>query len=132
MVLFLDSMCQYRLHAVLWLYIGILMRLLTAEPRSIVGLLFISQCPSATILLTPYLMVCDLQVSRAAGPMIFNTFTGHAVDRCDLPDRAGHFPPDIKVYAISNFLPSSFVLDLFFGIKLFAIKFSTGIFILCL
>ena len=41
----------------------------------------------------------------------------HAVDRCDLPDRAGHFLPDINVYAISNFLPSSFVLDFFFFVS---------------
>ena len=48
------------------------------------------------------------------GKRHFNTLTGYAVDRCDLPDRAGHFPPDINVYAISNFLPSSFVLNRFF------------------
>ena len=61
-----------------------------------------------------------------------NTLTGHADDCCDLPAQASHFSPDINVYAISNFIPSSFVLDRFFFIKLFAIKFSTGIFILCL
>ena len=59
---------------------------------------------------------------------------GHAVGRCDLPDRAGHFLPDINVYAISNFLTSSLVLTAryFFFLKLFAIKLSLGIFVLYL
>ena len=34
MVLYLDHMCQYGLHAVLWLHIGTLMDRLAAEPRS--------------------------------------------------------------------------------------------------
>ena len=38
---------------------------LTVEPRSPTGLLFPSQCPSGTIMLTPYSMVWDWQVSRA-------------------------------------------------------------------
>ena len=46
------------------------MRRLDAEPRSIAGLLFASQCPSGTILLTPYSMLLDSRVSRA-GPMFF-------------------------------------------------------------
>ena len=44
----------------------------------------------------------------------FNTLMGHTVGRCDLPERAGRFSPDINVYAISNFLTSSLVLDIFF------------------
>ena len=66
----LDRMCQCGLHAVPWSHIGILMRHLAAEPRSTAGLLFPSQCPSGTILLTPYSMVWDWRVSRA-GPMLF-------------------------------------------------------------
>ena len=38
MVLYLDRLCQRGLHAVLWSHIGILMRLLAAEPRSTAGL----------------------------------------------------------------------------------------------
>ena len=38
---------------------------------STAGLLFSSQCPSGTILLTSYSIVSDWRVSRA-GPMIFN------------------------------------------------------------
>ena len=41
-----------------------------AQPRSTAGLLFHSQCPSGTILLTPYSMVWDWRVSRA-GPLLF-------------------------------------------------------------
>ena len=67
---YLDRMCQCRLCVVPWSHISILMRHLTAEPRRTAGLLFPSQCPSGTILLTPYLMVWDWQVSRA-GPMLF-------------------------------------------------------------
>ena len=40
------------LYAVPWSHISILMRHLTAEPGSTAGLLFSSQCPSGTILLT--------------------------------------------------------------------------------
>ena len=58
------------LHAVPWSHIGILMCRLTAEPRSTASLLFASQCPSGTILLTLYSMVWDWRVSRA-GTMLF-------------------------------------------------------------
>ena len=70
MVLYLDRMCQFGLHAVLWSHIGTLMHRLAAEPRSTAGLLFHSRCPSGTILLTPYSMVRDWWVSRAE-PMFF-------------------------------------------------------------
>ena len=70
MMRYLDRMCQCGLHAVPWAHIGILMRHLAAEPRSTAVLLFPSQCPSETILLTPYSMVWDWRVSRA-GPMLF-------------------------------------------------------------
>ena len=56
------------LHAALWSYIGTLMRLHTAEPRSIAGLLFPCQYLCGTILVTLYSMVWDWRVSRA-GPM---------------------------------------------------------------
>ena len=69
MVLYLDRMCQRGLHAVLWSHIGTLMHRLAAEPWITAGLLFSSRCPSGTILLTPYSMVCDWRVSRA-GPML--------------------------------------------------------------
>ena len=59
-----------RLHSVPWSHIGILMSHLPAEPRRTAGLLFPSQCPSGTILLTPYSMVWDWRVSRAE-PMLF-------------------------------------------------------------
>ena len=70
MVLYQGRMCQCGLHAVPWSHIGVLMRCLTAGPRSTAGLLFPSQCPSGTFLLTPYLMVWDWPVSRA-GPLFF-------------------------------------------------------------
>ena len=35
MMLYLDRMCQYGFHAVLWSHLGTLMRFLVAEPRSI-------------------------------------------------------------------------------------------------
>ena len=70
MMRYLDCMCQCGLHAVPWSHIGILMRHLAAEPHSTAGLLFPSQCPSGTILLTPYSMVWDRRVSRV-GPMLF-------------------------------------------------------------
>ena len=63
-------MCQCGLPVVLWSHIGILMRRLVAEPRSTAGLLFHSQYPSGTILLTLYAMVSDWRVSRAK-PMFF-------------------------------------------------------------
>ena len=53
-VLYLYHMCQCGLHAVLWLHISILMRHLAAEPRCSKGMLFPSQCPSGTIMLTHY------------------------------------------------------------------------------
>ena len=46
-------------------HIGTLMHRLIAEICSTAGLLFPSQCPSGTILLTAYLMVWDWWVSRA-------------------------------------------------------------------
>ena len=69
MVPSLDRMYQHRLHAVLWSHIGTLMHCLAAEPCSTAGLLFTFRCPSGTILLTPFSMVWDWQVSRA-GPML--------------------------------------------------------------
>ena len=69
-VLYLCLMCQSGLHAALWSHIGILMRLLTAEPCSTAGLLFPSEYLSGTIWLTLYSMVQDWWVSRA-GPMPF-------------------------------------------------------------
>ena len=78
MVLYLDPMCQCGLHAVLWSHIVTLMHRLAAEPRSTKGLLFPYQCPSGTILLTPYSMVWDWPVSRA-GPMLFIDL------RCSIP-----------------------------------------------
>ena len=65
-----NIVCQSGLYAMHWSHIGILMRHLAAEPRSIARLLIPSQCPSGTILLTPYLMVWDWRVSRA-GTMLF-------------------------------------------------------------
>ena len=70
MMRYLDRMCQCLLHAVSWSHVGIPMRHLAAEPRSTAGLLFPSQCPSGTFLLTPYSMVWDWRVSRT-GPMFF-------------------------------------------------------------
>ena len=40
-----------------------------------------------------------------------NTFRGWGVDKASVPIGAEHFRPDVNVYAISNFLPLSFVLD---------------------
>ena len=56
-MLYLDRMCQCGLHAVLWSHVGMLMRRLSAEPRSTAGILFQSQCPSGKILLTQYSML---------------------------------------------------------------------------
>ena len=67
---YLCRMCQCRLHAVLWSHIGILMRLLAAEPRSTAGPLSCSQCHCGTILLTLYSMVWDCRLSKA-GPIPF-------------------------------------------------------------
>ena len=71
MVLYLDRMCQRELHAVLWSQIGTLMHPLAAEPCSTAGLLFLSQCPSGTILLTLYSMVWDWRVSRAVPMLLY-------------------------------------------------------------
>ena len=71
MMRYLDRMCQCGFHAVPWSHIGILIRHLAAEPRRTEGLLFPSQCPCQTILLTPNSMVWDWRVSRA-GPMSFH------------------------------------------------------------
>ena len=71
MVLYLDSMCQCGLHAVLWSLIGTLMHLLAAEPCSTTGLLFSSRCLSGTILLTPFSMVWDWRVSRAEPMLLY-------------------------------------------------------------
>ena len=49
MVLYLDRMRKWGLHAVPWSHIRILILRLAAEPRSIAGLLFSTQCPSGTI-----------------------------------------------------------------------------------
>ena len=46
--------------------------------------------------------------------IILITLMGWAVDNASVPIGAGHFRPDVNVYAISNFLPLSFVLDYFF------------------
>ena len=70
MTLCLNRMRQCGLHAVSWSHMGILIPRLAAEPRSTAGLLFPPQCPSRTILLTPYSMVWDWLVSRA-GLMLF-------------------------------------------------------------
>ena len=69
MVLYLDYMCRRVLHAVLWSHISTLMHCLAAEPCSTTGLLFPFRCPSGMILLAPFSMVWDWQVSRA-GPML--------------------------------------------------------------
>ena len=47
-------------------HIGTLMHRLAADPCTTAGLLFHSRCPSGTILVTPYSMVWDWQVSRAS------------------------------------------------------------------
>ena len=65
MMLYLDHMGQCGLHAVPWSHIDIRMRRLAAEPRSTARLYFPSQCPTGTILLTPYSMVWNWPVSRA-------------------------------------------------------------------
>ena len=69
MALFLCHMCHCGLHVALWSH-GTLMRLLAAEPRSIAGLLFFCQYLCVMILVTPYSIVRDWQVSRAE-PMHF-------------------------------------------------------------
>ena len=76
MVLYLDRMCQCRLHAVLWSHICTFMHRLAAEPRSSEGLLVPSQCLSGTILLTPYSMVWDWRVSRASSKLMLGLRVG--------------------------------------------------------
>ena len=55
---------------------------------------------------------------------------GCTVEVASIPIRVRQFSGDIKVYVISNFLPSSLILDCFFDIKLFEIKYPIGICIL--
>ena len=69
-VLFLCRMCRCGLHEVLCSHICELMRLLSAEPRSITGLLFPCQYLCGTIFVTPCSTVWNWRVSRA-GPMSF-------------------------------------------------------------
>ena len=57
LVLYQSCMCQCMLHAMLWSHIGILVRLLAAEPCSTTGLLFPCQYLCQTILITLYWMV---------------------------------------------------------------------------
>ena len=65
MMHYLSCTCQCGLHSVLW---RILICLLTAEPSSTLGPLFLL-CPRGRILLTLYSMVWNWRVSRA-GPML--------------------------------------------------------------
>ena len=62
MVLYLSLMCQCGLHVMLSSHIGILVRLLAAEPHSIAGLVLPSQCLCETILPTLYSMAWDWRV----------------------------------------------------------------------
>ena len=61
-VLYLCCMCQRGLQAVLCSHIGILVSLLSAEPRSAAGRFFASQCPCETNLLTLHSMEWDWRV----------------------------------------------------------------------
>ena len=61
---------------------------------------------------------------------IINTLTGCAVDAASVSTGAGHFRPNVNVYAISNFYSHLFFQILSFNIKLFEINYSTGICIL--
>ena len=70
MMLYMDRMCQCGLNAVPFSHIGILMRRFAARPLSTAGLLFPCQCPSGTILLTPYSM-WDWRVSRAKSMLFY-------------------------------------------------------------
>ena len=56
-LLYLDRMCQCGLHAVLRSHIDALMHSLAEEHCSTAVLLFPCQCPSGTIMLTPFSMV---------------------------------------------------------------------------
>ena len=62
---------QCGLNAVLRSHIGMLMRLLAAEPLSTAVLLFPSLCPCGIILLTLYSMVWDWRVSRAEPMFVY-------------------------------------------------------------
>ena len=70
MVLYLRRMCRCVLHAVSLSHIGTLMRLLSAKPRNGAGLLLTCLYLCGIVLVTPYSMVWDWQVS-GAGPMPF-------------------------------------------------------------
>ena len=62
-----------------------------------------------------------------------NTFMGHVVDRWDLPESGRSFSAQYKCLCNIQFSTIIFCArSFFFCIKLFTIKFSTGIFILCL
>ena len=65
MVIYLGRMCQFGLHPLHWTRIGILKRLLAAEPRRTAGCLFTCQYLCGTILVTPYSMVWNWRISRA-------------------------------------------------------------------
>ena len=58
MVLYIYCMYQCGLYAMVWLHIGILMRIFDAEPRSTAKPLFSSQCLCGTVLLALYSMMC--------------------------------------------------------------------------
>ena len=72
MVLSLCRMCQCGLHAVLWSHIGILLRILPAEPYSTEGPLFPSQCLCGTILLTLYTMAWDCMAGFKSRAIAFS------------------------------------------------------------
>ena len=72
--------CASRLVGLIWttsgprcvnIHIGILIRLLAAEPRCTAMSIFPSQCACGTILLTLYSMVWDWMVSRAEPKLIY-------------------------------------------------------------
>ena len=63
-VIYLCRIWQCGLHTVLWYTVGILMRLLAAQPRGDAGPLFSSQRTCRTILLPLYSMVWHWRVSR--------------------------------------------------------------------
>ena len=70
MVLYLSRVCRCVVHALLDRTSVHYMSLLAAERRSTIGLLFSSQYPCGTILVTPYSMLCYWRVPRA-GPTPF-------------------------------------------------------------
>ena len=75
-VLYLCLMCQHGLHVVLWSHIGILMRLLAAEPHSTAGILFPSQYLSGMILMTMCSMVWTGGFQQQ-GQCFFNSLATH-------------------------------------------------------